>query len=626
MNTVNRKNGKMKVVVAVGLFAALILLAFVVLGVFSSNSEEENKELYDYVRVGIKHSSNVVDEYTFKTDYGIEFGLQTKANGEEFKSGAVYTGNEFTVKKIGVGYSISVISYEKDGEILTDREKLLPEIEALVKGNDVIIYDRFSVKYGYEVRLGSFSTVDEARAFLMVLAREAKGTLETVIVGDETDTLYLYDKNGKILCCFASNDKEYAYGVMPLENKGESVYLLEETRMYEGTLEFRRYTKDKIDGISVINILPTSRYIACVMSYEISPSLPHETHKMFSISVRNYTYKGMNKHRSVDFDLCCDTHCQAYRGSGRLNDSIESAVAETSGLVIALPDGKIADIYYSDTMGGVTVALEQAWDDDPQPHLIPFPTPWEKYREYGSYTKWTVEYSPEELYEKIKGYCPNIKGDIAKITTELANDSTYVYSITFTDVYGNSDTVSGSFKIKTMLGFYSANFVAGKSGQSVDRVVYSYDCFDSVYAPDYQGPFSVKVSEEFLNSIGTSVSTEEAQELKKYVKNEFGSTSKFLKGSFDVTENGTVRLTYGNEALHFTKDGLPDISSAVPVVKTVEVTLEGKSGNFVFDGMGWGHGVGLSQTGSNELIKMGYDFKTVLEIYFPGAKVIQMAS
>ncbi len=45
-------------------------------------------------------------------------------------------------------------------------------------------------------------------------------------------------------------------------------------------------------------------------------------------------------------------------------------------------------------------------------------------------------------------------------------------------------------------------------------------------------------------------------------------------------------------------------------------------GNFIFTVYGYGHGVGMSQIGANEMAKDGADFKEILRHYYPGAEII----
>ncbi|MBF0483748.1 MAG: SpoIID/LytB domain-containing protein [Candidatus Omnitrophica bacterium] len=55
-----------------------------------------------------------------------------------------------------------------------------------------------------------------------------------------------------------------------------------------------------------------------------------------------------------------------------------------------------------------------------------------------------------------------------------------------------------------------------------------------------------------------------------------------------------------------------------------EVIMQG----YYFDvvGKGWGHGVGMSQWGAYEMSKQGFDYKKILEHYYPGADLVQLDS
>ena len=45
------------------------------------------------------------------------------------------------------------------------------------------------------------------------------------------------------------------------------------------------------------------------------------------------------------------------------------------------------------------------------------------------------------------------------------------------------------------------------------------------------------------------------------------------------------------------------------------------SGNFIFAGKGWGHGVGLSQYGTKDLAEFGYTYDRILAAYVPAAEI-----
>ena len=53
-----------------------------------------------------------------------------------------------------------------------------------------------------------------------------------------------------------------------------------------------------------------------------------------------------------------------------------------------------------------------------------------------------------------------------------------------------------------------------------------------------------------------------------------------------------------------------------------DVSYEGN--NIVLDGRGWGHGVGLCQIGAAVMGAVGYDYKSILNHYFPGSKTVNI--
>lgn len=57
------------------------------------------------------------------------------------------------------------------------------------------------------------------------------------------------------------------------------------------------------------------------------------------------------------------------------------------------------------------------------------------------------------------------------------------------------------------------------------------------------------------------------------------------------------------------------------LVKSAMITNVSRSGgNFIIEGRGWGHGVGLCQWGAKELGEKGYSYKKILIFYYPGTK------
>ena len=71
-------------------------------------------------------------------------------------------------------------------------------------------------------------------------------------------------------------------------------------------------------------------------------------------------------------------------------------------------------------------------------------------------------------------------------------------------------------------------------------------------------------------------------------------------------------FTLGKDAIVAVIDKLP--SSLFFVDRTPE-------GSFTFTGGGWGHGIGLSQYGAYTLANRGWNYRKILQFYFPGTKI-----
>ena len=59
-------------------------------------------------------------------------------------------------------------------------------------------------------------------------------------------------------------------------------------------------------------------------------------------------------------------------------------------------------------------------------------------------------------------------------------------------------------------------------------------------------------------------------------------------------------------------------------IKSLNFQVKIIDGDAVFEGIGWGHGVGLCQWGGYFMAKQGYSYKQILEYYYPGAAITRI--
>ena len=139
----------------------------------------------------------------------------------------------------------------------------------------------------------------------------------------------------------------------------------------EGSLK-RNYSGDlkcfsDMETLLLINTCDIENYIAGVVKAEGGSGKNEEYFKTQAVIARTYTYKYLNKHIIDRYNLCDDTHCQAF--NGLIEDSlIINAVRNTNGLVITTPDSVLIISAFHSNCGGETSPSEYAWVTG-QPYL-----------------------------------------------------------------------------------------------------------------------------------------------------------------------------------------------------------------------------------------------------------------
>ena len=92
------------------------------------------------------------------------------------------------------------------------------------------------------------------------------------------------------------------------------------------------------------------------------------------------------------------------------------------------------------------------------------------------------------------------------------------------------------------------------------------------------------------------------------------------KDSLTVQTENKVRKILGGEGYKIKKqDGT--IINSMNLLPSSFFDIEKSKDSFIIRGGGYGHGIGMSQNGANELAKSGKDYIEILEFFYPGSKV-----
>ncbi|MEK6543403.1 MAG: SpoIID/LytB domain-containing protein, partial [Elusimicrobiota bacterium] len=119
------------------------------------------------------------------------------------------------------------------------------------------------------------------------------------------------------------------------------------------------------DGYRVVNILGLEEYLYGVVPYEIGSKSPRGAILAQAVLARSYALWRRNEdktHRTLEhgYDLCDAVHCQVYKGFLGESDTVDEAVAATSGMALE-EQGKAFQIWYHANCGGLS-ASQMLWD------------------------------------------------------------------------------------------------------------------------------------------------------------------------------------------------------------------------------------------------------------------------
>lgn len=125
---------------------------------------------------------------------------------------------------------------------------------------------------------------------------------------------------------------------------------------YSGKLECRA----DLGTILMLNICDEDEYISGVVLAEGGTGKNMDFYRTQAILVRTYLYKYQGKHADDGYNLCDNTHCQAFNGKCN-NADIRKAVEDTKGVVILDRDSNLIISAFHSNCGGETASSNDVW-------------------------------------------------------------------------------------------------------------------------------------------------------------------------------------------------------------------------------------------------------------------------
>lgn len=622
----------------------------------ASAADAEPEVLDDLnIRVGLMYGDGVTVGFETETEYGYTVGVQPLSDGIfdftpfwTLNCPVVSVAADANLKKKDETYSITQSAYSTAvggyhvefavDFALTDMayaETMMHSLDAVLQTAGLYSFPAY-VDGVIRLRVGSFSSYEAAANRYSFVA----GILNfpsSVISPDEETVSVLDPSTNRILFEYDCSNGT-TLGLQAISMPGEISYIKTPAdNVYDGVFSYHRHREEGIDGVSVVNVLTLDEYVEGVLPFEISNTWPQETLKAFSIAARSYAAYTLGRHASAyDFDLCNGSHCQMYKGAGRVNDNVRTAVKSTHGRVITY-NGKIASTYYSSSCGGVTVSIGDVWGGASSPYLVAHETPWERYSEHNR-GFWTEEVSPKELleylrdqkgYEELSGYVKSIE------VLEYAPGSTYVKRLRITDSKGTSIEIKNTDHVRMALGAYlnSANFVVGQGSvaYTVDTVEILGDTvIDATVEKTVRPPVTKSSAGTEVPSVSITAETLSVLTADAVVEQPLAALSILTADTLvsAAEQNLLIRSSDGVYVLNdrnvqqSTQIALPRTIKEYTVHKETKTALASVPQNFIFVGKGWGHGAGMSQYGAKDLADLGYDYEHIINAYYTDVEIV----
>lgn len=402
----------------------------------------------------------------------------------------------------------------------------------------------------------------QTEALLEQDMKKINGILPMESLGADNGNRILITGGQEELFCDGSGENGYVQ-FAPVGTVAQGVSPLTiGTKQYRGRLEIGRYKKS---GVSAINIVPMDEYLYGVLPAEMVTSWHIEALKAQAVVSRTYALrkgKGFSSDSNVatPYILNDTTSSQVYKGYQREEARTNQAVDETKGQYLYYGD-QLVDATFFSTSGGATLNCEDVWGGV-VPYLKSVPDIYELSPEK---KPWIVTITNSEVQKRIG----TSVGTVTKIAEETRTPSGYLNSMV---IYGSSkQTKLEKSKIRSFFGTPSTKF----------KIISSSSVPDQVTVLQAKG------------KTGT-----------KRIQNCTLLSSNGVKKASDTTLEQYIVLG---------KDNLSNYPKQAPK----------SAGTYYLAGMGYGHGVGMSQSGANGMANAGYSYEEIVKHYYTGVTLVK---
>jgi len=335
---------------------------------------------------------------------------------------------------------------------------------------------------------------------------------------------------------------------------------------YRGKIELIRLGGQ---NLTAVNIIGVEEYLYSVVPSEMPPAWPAEALKAQAVACRTYAATRRGIHNDSGFDICDAAHCQVYHGANVETYATTAAVRATQHVLIWHDGAPIQAVYFASS-GGFTDHSENVWISA-EPYLRSVLDINEREPRV-----WNRIITLNDLDTALNARHANIGRATNMHVSRMQNNR--VQELIITGIYGTLTLTKEEIRtFFTPIGgiLYSRNFTI--SGGS-------------------HAPAALTAPVHVTGATSTSPPQ--------------------LIGTLHVRDaDGNVRpLAASGEVI--------TVRSAQGFA-TYSVNVHGQApeGSFVLNGLGNGHGVGMSQAGARGMAENGFTFEQILRHYYAGVEI-----
>ncbi len=347
---------------------------------------------------------------------------------------------------------------------------------------------------------------------------------------------------------------------------------------YRGMLTFA------VNGttMTAVNVVGLEEYLYGVVPSEMPQSYEMEALKAQSVAARTYAMTKLGAHTGSGYQLCDGVNCQVYKGYSNEAASTTAAVDATAGEIVCY-NGSPIEAVFSASTGGYTESSENVWYA-----AVPYLRAVPEIAEYGDNT-WKRTLTLDELTSLLEAKNAGIGKAKDIVITKLSTGGR-VQEMKIVGTNGEKtltkETIRTYFSAAPTGSLPGKMFtINGKGGEI--------------------GQYGGEVSKNEAPAKGGGLLAAAAS--KGIIAKTDGLLSHLngKKLSVDVEVNEKASVSVTNE-----KYEIYDVN-----ISTV------KNDKFIFEGVGIGHGVGLSQKGAQAMALQGYDYEDILYHYYTGITI-----